>query len=285
VDARLGGCKRIAVAFALVTDLLLVGSVQASGAAPKQSLRRRACGFPASFIGKENAGRCDELDALRAKAAKAIAGAQSPSETIERLNHFFFEMERFQVTYDLSSAEHLLPEPVLAGRKGYCVGLAAIYLMLAEELDLPIRGVATPKHLFLRWDDGKFRRNIELFQKGREVPDEDYIREQKIPKESLEEGVFLANLTHREFLGFLYQNIGVLESQRGDFASSKEYYLWALARNPRLAAAYYNRGNDELKQKLYRKAIRDYTKSLELYPGDPWALKNRGLAQDGLAGC
>jgi tetratricopeptide (TPR) repeat protein len=49
--------------------------------------------------------------------------------------------------------------------------------------------------------------------------------------------------------------------------------------NPKLAAAYYNRGNDELKQKRYRKAIRDYTRSLELYPGDPWALRNRGLAR------
>jgi regulator of sirC expression with transglutaminase-like and TPR domain len=282
VNVAHGGFKRIAVAIAFGSGLLLLGTTQASAAAPKQSLRRHACGFPASLIGEKNVGRCDELDPLRAKAAEAIAGAQSPPVIIDRLNHFFFDKEQFQVTYDLSSAAHLLPEPVLAGRKGYCVGLAAIYLMLAEELDLPIHGVATPKHLFLRWDDGKFRQNIELFQKGRVISDEDYIREQRIPKESLEQGVFLANLTGREFLGFLYQNTGVLESQRGAFDSSKEYYFWALARNPRLAAAYYNRGNDELKQKRYRKAIRDYTKSLELYPGDPWAMKNRELARKGL---
>jgi tetratricopeptide (TPR) repeat protein len=54
--------------------------------------------------------------------------------------------------------------------------------------------------------------------------------------------------------------------------------------NPKLAAAYYNRGNDELKQKRYREAIRDYTKSLKLYPGDPWAEKNRGLAAEALRG-
>jgi tetratricopeptide (TPR) repeat protein len=62
--------------------------------------------------------------------------------------------------------------------------------------------------------------------------------------------------------------------------SSAKDYRRALKLNPKLAAAYYNRGNDELKQKKYRKAIRDYTKSLELYPGDAWAMKNRGLAAE-----
>lgn len=58
--------------------------------------------------------------------------------------------------------------------------------------------------------------------------------------------------------------------------SSAKNYRRALRLNPKLAAAYYNRDNDELKQKKCRKAIRDYTKSLELYPGNPWAMKNRG---------
>src|SRR5207249_3976386 len=114
-------------------------------------------------------------------------------------------------------------------------GLAAVYLMLAEELDLPVHAVATPKHVFLRWDDGTVRRNIELFQKGRAVPDEDYIREQKIPKESIERGVFLRNLSEKEFLGFIYQNLGVLESQKGNFEASTRHYAKALHLNPKLA--------------------------------------------------
>jgi tetratricopeptide (TPR) repeat protein len=198
------------------------------------------------------------------------------------LNNFFFHTEKLQVTYDLSSSDYLLPGPVLSGKKGYCVGLATIYLILAEELDLPIHAVATPKHVFLRWDDEKFRRNIELFQEGRNESDEDYIREQKIPKESFDRGVFMANLTPKEFLGFIHQNLGALASQRGDFEASGEHYAEAIHLNSKLAAAYYNRGNDELKQKLYKKAISDYNKALKLYPTDPWALWNRGLAWKGL---
>jgi regulator of sirC expression with transglutaminase-like and TPR domain len=225
---------------------------------------------------------CPGLDALVKRAEESVTGATTPIETIERLNHFFFQSEKFQVTYDLSSSDHLLLGPVIAGKRGYCVGLATIYLILAEELDLPIHAVATPKHVFLRWDDGKLRRNIELFQEGREVPDKDYIREQKIPQASIDRGVFLANLTDKEFLGFIYQNLGVLESQRGEFEESGKDYSRAIHFNPKLAAAYYNRGNDELKQKGYKKAIRDYTKALKLYPTDAWALWNRGLSWKGL---
>jgi tetratricopeptide (TPR) repeat protein len=105
-----------------------------------------------------------------------------------------------------------------------------------------------------------------------------HFREQKIPQESIERGVFLANLTSKEFLGFVYQNLGVLESQTGHYDASAKLYKEALHLNPKLAAAYYNLGNDFLNQKQYRKAIREYDKALKLYPGDPWSLQNRGLA-------
>ena len=59
---------------------------------------------------------------------------------------------------------------------------------------------------------------------------------------------------------------------------SGRLYAKALHLNGKLEAAYYNRGNDELKRAQYRQAIRDYTKALKLYPTDAWALKNRGLA-------
>ncbi len=270
----------------LVTLLLAVGPFAGDTTSTSHVdswLAQRACSITdARPPADTQSARCPGLDALVVRAREALAGATTPAETIERLNRFFFQSEKFQVTYDLSSSDHLLPGPVIAGRRGYCVGLATVYLILAEELNLPIRAVATPKHMFLRWDDGQFRRNIELFQEDREVPDKDYIREQKIPQESIDHGVFLANLTDKEFLGFIYQNLGVLGSQRDEFEKSGRDYDRAIHFNPKLAAAFYNRGNDELKQKRYRKSIRDYTKSLKLYPTDAWARWNRGLAWKGL---
>jgi tetratricopeptide (TPR) repeat protein len=259
----------------------VAASAKASPSSPSKPkleswLGRKACSIPSPAFGAES---CAGLPGFIARGRQAIGGASDAKETIDRLNDFFFRFEKFQVTYDLSSADHLLPGPVLSEKRGYCVGLAAVYLILAEELDLPIHAVATPKHVFLRWDDGKFRRNIELFQEGREVPDADYLRDEKIPQESIKRGVFLASMSNKEFLGFIYQNLGVLESQQGNFKQSEKYYAKAIRLNGKLAATYYNRGNDELKQEQFQKAIRDYDKSLKLYPGDDWAMRNRKLAQ------
>jgi regulator of sirC expression with transglutaminase-like and TPR domain len=270
----------------LLGSLLLMQGPDATVASsePLRSwLAKKSCalqrGSPTEEVGHVP---CSDLAALVARARKAVPRRLTPSATLEQLNSFFFQAESFQAAFELDRPESLLIDGVLASKRGHCVGLATVYLILAEELELPIYAVATPKHVFLRWDDGHVRRNIELFQEGREVSDENYAREQQIPKESIQRGVFLANLRPREFLGFIYQNRGVLESQGGDFGRSGKDYRTALRLNPKLPAAYYNRGNDELKQKRYRQAIRDYTKSLALYPTDPWALKNRELARKGL---
>ena len=281
------GVRRRFLLFALVSSLVPVcsGADASSKSSPSLGswLARKACSIQERPSGADAAIEgCPELEAFVARGRKIVAGSDGAADTIDRLNAYFFQAEGFQATHDLSSSDHLLPGPVLAGKKGYCVGLAAIYLILARELNLPIHAVAAPQHVFLRWDDGSFRRNIELFQEGRPAPDKEYTDNQRIPQESIDDGVFLVNLTDKQFLGFIYQNLGVLGSQQGKFEESGKDYARAIHSNPKLAAAFYNRGNDELKQKDYRKAVRDYTKSLELYPTDAWALWNRGLAWEGL---
>jgi len=247
-------------------------------AEPGGWLAQKACQLEVSRSSGPS-GSCSTLEELLKRARTVLSSASTPQERIDRLSNFFFKDQGFRVTADLSSADHLLPSAVVAGKKGYCVGLALVYLAIAEDENFPIYGVATPKHVFVRWDDGKLRRNIELFQQGRAVANEDYVREQKIPEESIKKGVFMANLTSKEFLGFVYQNLGVLESQAEHFDASRKLYEHSLKLNPKLAAAHYNLGNDFLNQKQYTKAIHEYDKALKLYPGDPWALQNRGLAK------
>src|SRR5713101_9023255 len=86
--------------------------------------------------------------------------------------------------------------------------------LLAERLNLPIYAVATPSHVFLRYDDGSTRINIETLQGGASVPDDQYIREQKIPEESIRCGIFLRNLTTDELLAQVHNNLGVIYSER-----------------------------------------------------------------------
>jgi tetratricopeptide (TPR) repeat protein len=166
----------------------------------------------------------------------------------------------------------------LERKQGYCVGIASLYLVVAERLDLPVFAVATPSHVFLRYDDGTTRINIETLQQGASIPDEQYIREQKIPERSVRRGVFMRNLTTDEFLAQVHNNLGVVYSERKDFVKAAKEYEAALHSDPRLAAAWYNFGNDLLRQHRARRAAGHFSRSLRLHPADVWALNNRGLA-------
>lgn len=115
---------------------------------------------------------------------------------------------------DLRDPDNLLPSRVLERKQGYCVGIAAVYLTFAERLDLPIFAVATPSHVFLRFDDGTTPINIETLQRGASISDEQYIQEHKIPEESIRSSIFLRNLTTDEFFGQVHNNLGVVYSER-----------------------------------------------------------------------
>jgi len=152
-------------------------------------------------------------------------------------------------------------------------------LALAEQLGVPIFAVATPTHVFLRYDDGKTRVNIEPFQQGAALSDEQYMREHRIPERSIEKGVFLRNLTVDEFLARAHNNLGVIYSQRKDYASAVVEYDRAAELDSRFPAPLYNLGNDLLLQDEPRRAARRFSKALRLHPDDVWALNNRGLAR------
>ncbi len=189
-----------------------------------------------------------------------------------------FGDQDIRASADLKDPCNLLPSRVLERRQGYCVGIAALYLLIAEQLDLPIYTVATPSHVFLRYDDGTTRINIETLQGGANVPEEQYIREQKIPRKSIRRGIFMHNLTTDEFLAQVHSNLGVIYSERKDYVRAALQYERALDLDAHFPAALYNYGNDLLKTGSYRRAVRLFSKSLRLYPTDVWALNNRGLA-------
>jgi len=202
----------------------------------------------------------------------------SPSRALEILNRLVFSHLGIRSSPDLKDPCNLLPSRVLQRKQGYCVGIAALYLALTERLGLSVYAVATPSHVFLRYDDGTTRINIETLQGGANVPDERYIREQRIPEKSILRGIFMRNLATDEFLAQLHNNLGVIYSERRDYEKAAVEYERALDLDSNLPAALYNYGNDLLKTGSHRRAVRLFSKSLRLYSPDVWALNNRGLA-------
>jgi len=222
------------------------------------------------------------LERLAEELRATINTSARAASTVRALNDAIFGRLGVAGSPDLKDACNLLPSRVIERKRGYCVGIAALYLALAERLDLPIFAVATPTHVLLRFDDGAARINIETLQGGADVPDAEYVREEKIPESSIRRGVFMRNLTVEEFLAQIHNNLGVLYSERKDYETADDEYRKALDLHPDLAAAYYNRGKDFLLLGEYRRAARLLSRSLRLYPTDVWALNNRGLAYEHL---
>jgi regulator of sirC expression with transglutaminase-like and TPR domain len=239
------------------------------------ALERRS-GIEASKIAVATDLRA-RIDALAAKMSEtALQG--DPWARVTALNRLIFSEVGILASQDLKNPDNLLPSRVLDRKQGYCVGIAALYLALSERLDLPLHAVATPSHVFLRFDDGTTRINIETLQGGASIPDEQYAREQKIPEESIRRGIFMRNLTTEEFLAQVHNNLGVIYSERKDYEKAAAEYERALDLDARLPATLYNWANDLLRQGEYRQAVRRFSKALRLYPTDVWALNNRGLA-------
>ncbi|HEV8198910.1 MAG TPA: tetratricopeptide repeat protein [Candidatus Polarisedimenticolia bacterium] len=204
-----------------------------------------------------------------------------PASMVQRLNAVVFGAGGVHSSPDLHDPCNLLVSGVLASGRGYCVGVASVYLSVAEELTLPVFPVATPSHVFLRYDDGTTRINIET-DGGASIPDERYIETQRISSDSIRREVFMRNMSREQFLAHVRNNLGVTESERRQFERARTEYTAALALDRRLPAAWYNLGKDLLSQNRHREAARAFSKAIDLHPNDTWALNNRAMTWQAL---
>jgi len=274
--------SRFRIAAAIFGPLLWLLGSDADGAQGRDLLDRLAAaesGYSTdSQVPAEAADLRSRIVELRKEFTSIAGSLPLAQDRVSALNRFVFARLAIQATQDLKDPDNLLPSRVLERRQGYCVGIAAIYLALAEGVSWPIHAVATPSHVFLRYDDGTARINIETMDSGAIIPDEQYIREQRIPEASIQRGVFMRNLRADEFLAQVHNNLGVVYSERKEFERAAREYGEALKLDHRLPAAWYNYGTDLLRQGDQRRAARYFSKSLRLYSTDVWALNNRGLA-------
>jgi len=118
-----------------------------------------------------------DIDRLVAEVDAEVASIRpaapsTPAQLLAALNRHFFGADGFAALQDLSTPENTSVAAVLENRRGTCMGLAVIYLLLAERLGLSVHAVPTPVHLFIRVQLEGGPRNVELLEEGRELPDD-----------------------------------------------------------------------------------------------------------------
>ncbi|MBT5828842.1 MAG: hypothetical protein HOH77_01510 [Candidatus Latescibacteria bacterium] len=83
--------------------------------------------------------------------APQVAPDDHPIRVIRVLNHYLFETQKFRAPLQYDPDDTFLNR-VLDRKRGWPITLSVIYLILGQRIDLPLTGVAMPKHYIVKYD-------------------------------------------------------------------------------------------------------------------------------------
>lgn len=190
---------------------------EAVAAAPEEDLDFAAAALAVTWLDEPWRSQClARIDRLARVVKTEIAGRDGPREILAVLADRLLPRQggplNTSETWPEREEPFLLWHVLRSGR-GNCLGLTSLYLAVGERLGLPLHAVLAPGHVFVRWDDGETRINVETTAGGREYPDEHYLDPGPgltVAAEDAAAGHFLVNLTVREAVGLVCVNLSNL---------------------------------------------------------------------------
>ncbi|MFQ5719724.1 MAG: transglutaminase family protein [Acidobacteriota bacterium] len=206
-------------------------------------------------------------------ALQALATSARRSGVPLRL--WFFGAGRFtgERTPDTARRRELLD--VVENRRGACLALASVYLLLADDLGEDATAVATPRHVFIRQRINGRLQNVELLEDGRDLPDRSYLEREHVTVDDPRTQGILRPLSPPRFLAYLLNNLAVHLRAEADITGARQLYRRALRLYPDCQPCVYNLANLLAAQQKPRKAERLYARALRLDPWDQEARRNR----------
>jgi regulator of sirC expression with transglutaminase-like and TPR domain len=214
------------------------------------------------------------------EAAQVYAGGiTDPDSRIRELNSFLYREQGF--SYDVSDPygrdlRNSLITGVLDTKKGQCVTLPLLYLVVARRLGYPVYAVSMPDHMFLRYVDPKLKeQNIEASSNGGYNPNSRYVADFSLTPESIKSGAYLKTLSNRELLGLLVEKNAISQLYvHGDLEKAIRYSELAAKLYPTSPTIAENLGTYylELSDSMSGKAAQDYQALGLSYQGKAKAL-------------
>ena len=224
-----------------------------------------------------------EIDNLAQEVKKSIQGSSGAEETVRALRSTIHKKSGYRYTEQVDERgfptddEELFLHGMLKSKRGYCMNLSLLYLILAQKLDLPLFGVPLPNHFFVRYEAGKNRINIEATELGEAFPDSFY--QQRYLLSSANEGsYFLQNLNTKQTLGAYFSNVGMVYYQNQKIERALFYLKLSTDINPKSIDAQNNLANIYSELHKHPEAIQHYNLALKADPGNSSTLFNLGLA-------
>ena len=221
------------------------------------------------------------LKQLTESARIQLQGNPSPKQTVEILRRVIHKEGGYRYTDAVDPAgmpvnpAELFLHGLLQTRRGYCMNLSLLYLILGERLNLPLVGVPLPNHFFVRYNSAKYRINIEATEGGAAFPDSFYEQRFGATKDSK---YFLTNLNKKQTLGAYFSNVGLVMYRAAKPGIAVFYLEQSADINPQSIDALNNLGNIYSELKEHDKSIHAYERALKADPGNFSTLFNLSLA-------
>lgn len=119
------------------------------------------------------------LDLMALQILAHLPKGATQLEKIQETNQFIFEHMHFRFPPHSLYAEQIdlytfLPS-VMDNHLGVCLGVTALYLAIAQRLDLPLEIITPPGHIYIRYREKERVTNIETTARGVNHPSERYL--------------------------------------------------------------------------------------------------------------
>jgi regulator of sirC expression with transglutaminase-like and TPR domain len=118
-----------------------------------------------------------KLDDLANALQERLEGVDDPEEVVRAINHYLYEELKFTGnSADYYNPDNSFMNRVLEKRTGIPISLCALYLLLAERLKLPVKGVGLPGHFLVKYQSGRREIYIDPYNGGRLLTHRDCIQ-------------------------------------------------------------------------------------------------------------
>lgn len=146
----------------------------------------------------------------------------SPFDQIKVLNSAIFGKLKFSAnTKHFHSPANSMINAVLETRKGNPISLCAVYMLIAQKLDMPVKGVNLPNLFILTYKTEKLQFYINVFNKGLIFSREDidnYIEHLHLAPQD----VYYQPCSNLEIVKRIFRNLIVSFDKLGDYHRSDE---------------------------------------------------------------
>ncbi len=232
--------------------------------------------------------RCiDKLNSLSAQLSCCLIGKDSAKSKLNTMLDFVwrkgyiaqqpywkeFRVNEFNEMWYLDYSDFI---DLLDNKRGNCLTFSLLYLILAQRVGLPLYGVSVPRHLFVRYDDGRYVCNVETLARGFSFSDNSYISDIGSEYNSLVSfdssfrekfrRYYLTNLSKKEVLGCFLANMSACLYKKEDYDGALKLITLANRCNPQDPDILTGLGLILLSKKKFKLALQVYKSQLEINP-------------------